>query len=287
MSTAVTTVRRRREPWRAVVYGLLALGLVIFIYPYLWMVSGTLMTNEAFYRGDSNYLLPNPFSIYVWKYLFVEIRDVFPIARYTMNSLITTSGAVLIYLVTGTLAGYALARKPVPFKGVIVWLLFATFMFPGITLLIPTFFVVYRLGLINTYLGIILVLAAEPLPFVLLYRFFRDIPVEYEYAGRVDGAADLRILWSILIPLAMPAIVAAGLLGIIMSWNAFIFPFMLATSTDLYTLPVSLLYFQNVQLWSTAHERIGVAVVATLPPIIVFIIAQRKVMSGFTGGLKT
>ena len=136
-------------------------------------------------------------------------------------------------------------------------------------------------------MGIILVLAAEPLPFVLLYRFFRDIPVEYEYAGRVDGAADLRILWSILIPLAMPAIVAAGLLGIIMSWNAFIFPYMLATSTDLYTLPVSLLYFQNVQLWSTAHERIGVAVVATLPPIIVFIVAQSKVMSGFTGGLKT
>jgi multiple sugar transport system permease protein len=214
VSTAVTTVRRRREPWRVVVYGLLALGLVVFLYPYLWMVSGTLMTNEAFYRGDSNYLLPNPFSIYVWEYLFVEIRDVFPIARYAMNSVITTFGAVVIYLVTRVLAGYALARKPVPFKGVIVWLLFATFRFPGITLLIPTFFVVYRLGLINTYLGIILVLAAEP-------------------------------------------------------------------------LPVSLLYFQNVQLWSTAHERIGVAVVATLPPIIVFILAQRRVMSGFTGGLKT
>ena len=131
MSTAETTVRRRREPWRAVVYGMLALGLAVVLYPYLWMVTGTLMTSDAFYRGANNYLLPNPFSIYVWKYLFVEIRDVFPIARYTMNSLITTSGAVLIYLVTGILAGYALARKPVPFKGVIVWLLFATFMFPG------------------------------------------------------------------------------------------------------------------------------------------------------------
>jgi ABC-type glycerol-3-phosphate transport system permease component len=121
----------------------------------------------------------------------------------------------------------------------------------------------------------------------VLEQWFIPDPLCFGGAGRVDGAADLRILWSILIPLAMPAIVAAGLLGIILSWNAFIFPFMLATSTDLYTLPVSLLYFQNVQLWSTAHERIGVAVVATLPPIVVFIVAQRRVMSGFTGGLKT
>ena len=105
MSTAVTTVRRRREPWLAVVYGMLGLGLVVVLYPYLWMVAGTLMTSEAFYRGESNYLIPNPFSIYVWEYLFVEIRDIFPIARYTLNSLITSFGAVLIYLVTGTLGG--------------------------------------------------------------------------------------------------------------------------------------------------------------------------------------
>lgn len=271
----------------ASIYIFLIIGTIIMVYPYLFMATAAFKTTNSFYTPEIN---PIPklreLSLHVWPYLFFEMRDVYPIFRFILNSIIITLGTVFLVLISTILGGYVLARREVVARRTIILLLSATFMVPSVALLIPTYFTVYRLGMLNTYQGIILVLSSHPLPFLIVYRFFKDLPGEYEDAARIDGASELRILWNIVIPLAMPAISCAGMISFILSWCAFVYPLMLSTTEDLYTLPVSLLYFEGSTLESPAQELVTLGFIATVPVLVMFLLTQRKVFEGFTAGIK-
>jgi raffinose/stachyose/melibiose transport system permease protein len=268
------------------IYLFLLLGAFSMLYPYVWMVASPFKSTEDFYRSGMS-LIPKQFGLHVWHFIFVEIRDVYPIFQFIMNSIIITLGAVFFCIGSSLLGGYALARKPVPGKKGIVLMILATLMLPTTALIIPLYFVAHMLGVLDSYWGVTFVLSVHPLPFLIIYRFFRELSSEYEDAAKVDGASDLRTLWSIVIPLAMPAVMCAGLIAFIFSWSAFIEPLIVTTTARWLTLPVSLLFFQVSQLGSYNQELIGIALITTIPVVVVFLFTQRNVFEGITGGIKS
>lgn len=264
------------------IYVFLIAGAVLMLYPYLWMVLGTFKGIREFYTSGLSLLVRNP-NVEVYRSLF-NIPD-YPLVRYIINSIVISIGTVFFTIIPGIFAGYALARRALPGKKAILLVFLASMMLPAPALIIPLYFVAHHLNLLDTYMGITLALATFPLPFLIIYRFFVEIPKELEDAARIDGAGQIRILWTILVPLASPAILSATLLSFLWTWSAFITPYILSTTERWYTLPVSLFHFNNM-IDFRLQELLAVATIATIPVIIIFVLTQRRIFAGIEGGIK-
>ncbi len=264
------------------IYIFLIIGAIIMLYPYLWMVISTFKGAREFYSSGLSLLVKNP-NIDVYIHLF-SVPD-YPIMQYLINSVVITFGTVFFTMLTGILAGYALGRRALPGRKPILFIFLGSMMLPAPALIIPLYFVAHHLHLLDTYPGITLALATFPLPFLIIYRFLKEVPRELEDAARIDGAGELRILWTILVPLASPAIFSAALLSFIWTWSAFITPYILSTTEKWYTLPVSLFHFNNMVDFRL-QELLGAATIATIPVLIVFLVTQRRVFEGISGGVK-
>jgi raffinose/stachyose/melibiose transport system permease protein len=205
--------------------------------------------------------------------------------RYLLNSLIVTVSSVTTILVVGTLAAYALARYR--FRGnELIYLFFLSgLMVPLKLAIIPLFIQLTSLGLIDTQLGLILVYTAMGLPsaIFILTGFLRTLPFELEESARIDGASEGRIMWSIMLPLARPAMVIAGIHNAVPIWNDFFFPLVMVQTDRLKTLPQGLTIFMgeyNTE-WGVLFAGLTLA---ALPITIVYMALSRQFISGLTHG---
>jgi sn-glycerol 3-phosphate transport system permease protein len=207
-----------------------------------------------------------------------------PFARYYVNSFIITllgSAAEICFAVT---SAYALAFLRFPRKELIFLLLLAALMVPTEITIIPNYLTIARLGLVNTYAGIIVPGAAIAFGTFLLRQAFRSLPYEIIEAARVDGAGHIRILLSVVVPIAQPAIVTMGLLSVVAKWNDFLWPLIVTNTTDMRTLPIGI-------YWLRASEGVinwGVVMAGSLflivPVLVGFLWAQRYIVDGIAAG---
>lgn len=270
------------RPWlQALAYGAALLISVLFLYPYWWMLIGAFRTTRAV-MTDPLRLLPESFDLGI----LAEIARIGGVELwvYVANSFVITGLSTLLGVVVTALGAYALVRKPdLPGFTVLRYGFLITIMYPYMLLVIPVYVVMFKLGLLGTYAGIVLFLALGPIQFFLFEQFFRAIPKEVVEAGVMDGASEAAILFRIVLPMAMPVTATVTLVTFLLNWSQW-FPILVISKTpDSYTLPVALLAM-NTELGANFQGIMALAVITTLPVAIVFLLAQKRVMQGMASG---
>ena len=210
------------------------------------------------------------------------------VLRYLANSLIVVGGGLLLQMAVSVSAAYALARKQFPGLRLVLFLILSTMMLPEEILAIPLSLVlsdvpVIHVNLVGTLAGMIVPVGAWAFAILVMTEFMRDVPLELEEAARLDGAGDLRIFWSVILPVCRPALGVLGIFGFTMIWDQYILPLLVAQDSKQFTLALALRSLR-------ADEQVGTgvliasALLALLPSVVVFLALQRQFMRGLTSG---
>jgi len=257
----------------------LAAAALFMLYPIFMMVlSGFKTTPEIFM---SPFSLPERLNTENFQVIWNKTD----VPRYFLNSVIVTLSSIILLLVTGTMAAYAIARYK--FRGTLMVSLFflSGLMLPIRLAIIPLFIQLKYLGLIDSLLGLIFIYTAMSLPATvfILTGFLRSLPKELEDSARMDGASELRIMIDIMVPLISPALVIAGIYSAVPIWNDFFFPLIFIQSPEWKTLAQGLTSFFGEYSVNYGVLYAGLSL-ASLPMILIFIVQSRRFIAGMTAG---
>jgi len=276
------TARRRRVPFKT--GWLLWLGVVLImlfcLFPFYWLINTSLKTGADL--SSANVVPPHP-NLDNYQSIFQNADFV----KALRNSAIISGVTTLIALTIGSFAAYALARLRFPMKFLLLAVVLSITTFPPIAIAAPVFKLWTDLGLYNTYLGLILpdLTFTLPLTIYILTSFFREIPRELEEAALVDGATYFQSFRKVVLPLAAPGLVTAGLLAFIFVWNEFLFAITLTSSPDVRPVPAAIAFFTGSSQFEIPLGTISAAsVVVTVPLIILVLLFQKRIVAGLTAG---
>jgi multiple sugar transport system permease protein len=271
----------RRRWVRPVLLWLAVVLICIFcLFPFYWLINVSLKSGADLSQADL--VPPNP-TLDNYSSIF-ENSDFTSALR---NSTIVTAITTFLSLLVGSFAAYALARLRFPMKFLILAVILSITTFPPIAIAAPLFKLWTDIGLYNTYAGLIIpyLTFALPLCIYILASFFREIPKELEEAALVDGATHFQAFRKVVLPLAAPGLVTAGLLTAFFVWNEFLLAVTLTSSPNAFTVPVAVVNFQGSQLFEVPLGTISAAsVVITIPLVILVIIFQKRIVAGMTAG---
>jgi len=275
--------RRRTEgPNRWYLYIPLVIGLAVTILPFAWMVSGAFKTQSEILSGQFS-LLPNDATLQNFRDLFTK----FPFARYFTNSVVVAVAIVLGNLLFCSMLAYALTKLDFWGRKVLFGLVMTMLMVPTVVTFIPLFVLVTKLGLVNTYGALILPFLATPLGVFIMRQFISEIPDSLIEAARIDGASEMRIFFTIVIPLSGPALATLAILQFLASWNEFLWPLVAAQTEDMYTLPVGIALISAGSNTVNYGLLLAGATVIVTPILLLFLFLQRYFIQGIsTTGLK-
>lgn len=256
-------------------------GAATMVIPFLWMLGTSLKTNEQLFVFPPRWV-PDPVAW--WNYP-TAFRSA-PFLVYTANTLTITVASIVGTLLSCSLAAYGFARIKAPGRDVLFMLLLSTMMVPHIVTFIPTFIVFTKLGWVNTPLPLIVPHFFGSAFFIFMLRqFFLAIPTELEDAAFIDGADSLRILLYVFLPLSRPALAAVAVFQFIASWNDFMGPLIYLNDDDKRTISIGLQSFLG-QYGAEWTLLMAASVMATLPILAIFFLAQRYFIQGIvTTGL--
>ncbi|WP_422770416.1 carbohydrate ABC transporter permease [Plantactinospora sp. WMMC1484] len=276
-------VRRRRDRVAAVVLHLvLVAGLLVMVGPFLWMLVSS-FKSESEIRLLPPTWWPERLTLENYRELFGRLD--FP--TYFFNSALVAVLVTIGNVVLCSAVGYALTKLRFPGRRALFGLVLGAVMVPSMVTFVPLFVLIANLGLSNTYAALVLPFLAWALGAFLMRQFMLSIPDELIESARVDGAGELRIFVRIVLPLCRPALAALAILGFLASWNNFIWPLVVATTEDKYTLPVALALYSVGQNQTNFGLLLAGSVVVVLPVLIVFVVLQRHFVRGIaTTGLK-
>jgi len=275
-----TPIGEARPRWE--IYVTLGLGLVVVMTPFVWMALSSLKP-EAEIRQNPPTWWPQTFTLENFTELFTRLD--FP--QFFTNSAVVAVAVTAGNLVFCSMLGYAFAKIDFWGRDWLFRIVLGTLMIPGVVLLVPLFVLVSRMGLVNTYAGLILPFLAGPFGVFLMRQFISALPDELIDAARVDGASELRIFARIILPLCRPALATLGILTFLASWNNFLWPLVVESSEDKYTLPVALALYSVGQNENQYGLMLAGAVVVVVPVLVVFLLLQRHIIQGIaTTGIK-
>ncbi len=272
---------KRASPLRSVVlWSVIVVALVVTVFPFYWMVNTSLKTPVEVFASPPSFV-----SAHWTLDAYATIFGTRPVARYFLNSLIVALGATALSVSLSALCAYGLTRffprGATPF---VMFLLF-TKMLPETLLIIPYFQLMSDLGLLNTYLALILAYSSFALPFSvwMLIGFFRSIPREIDEAATMDGASILQTFRKVVLPLARPGLVAVALFTFLIAWNSYVWALVLTTDSSMFVLSVGIANMvgeYRVQ-W---NELMAAAVVAALPVMVLYAFLERHLVDAITAG---
>ena len=267
---------------KVVTYGVLTLGALAFLFPFYYMVVGSLQTNPDPSIAGA---FPHPSNLTTENYTAIDGR--INLLQGLANSGIFTGGVILGTLVFGVLAGYALAVLKWRGRSATFALVLLVQVVPFQLLMIPLYVMIARdYGLSDSYLGMILPFFINSTAVVIFRQYFLQLPKELFDAARIDGAGEFRLLWSVALPLVRPALLTAVLLTFIGPWNEFLWPFLITKDASMQPLAVSLANFISTIAASTTNPfgaMMAGAVVLAAPAVALFLIFQRYFTSNDLG----
>ena len=272
--------RFRRSSITALWYVSLALLSIPFIFPFWWMITSSFKSATEIFTFPPT-LLPT-----TWRWQnFVDVFAYQPFARHYFNSLyiavIVTAGTIFV----SSLAGYAFARIRFRGKTFIFLALLSALMMPTEVTIIPNFFLMSSLGLVDTHVPLILlpVFGANGVVGTFLMRqFFLSLPQEIEDAAMIDGLNRFGTFWRIALPIARPAIGALAILSFLYSWNLFLEPLVFVNDLKLFTLPLSLNNYNDTYGLPIWNLQLAATTLSVIPVLIVYVLAQRQIVESFT-----
>lgn len=255
------------------------LAAIIVLGPVLWALSTSLKSDNHIFAVPPRLIPEEPTLAHFRRLLAEGVHWSF------LNSTIYSVTAVVAAVLVGSVAGYALVRYPVIGKRTLLVLFMGVMAIPGYALLLPTQIAFVQLGLFDTRLALPILYAAHIIPFAvwMTRAHFAGVPRELEQAALVDGYSRLEAVWKVILPGARPALLSAAAFGFLYSWNDYITATTMLELPDLRTLPVALIFFQGFHGRDWGALMAGV-VVATLPPVVLFLVFRRYLIGGFAEG---
>lgn len=271
---------------RAFVVAFLAVGLIFTIYPFIFMLSSSLKTNAEIFSAPPT-LIPPTWQFRNWVSLFTDTAFV----MWFRNSLIVVLIRVPVSLFLCSLGGFALAKYRFPGRMLIFWLVIAVIMVPFEAIYIPLYFIMLKLGWLDTFFALIVPFAASAFGIFMMRQYIVSIPDEFIDAAKVDGATGWWIYRSIIIPLSLPALGAVAIVLFLATWNNYFWPLIVANATEVLTIPLGLVYLIDVSvrtdLGLSWDKAMAAASLSIMPLMLMFLLAQKQFIAGLTqGGVK-
>lgn len=270
-------------------YAVLLVFAVIYLYPFLIQIA-TSLKDDAQAAVSPLSIIPNPLDLAAWKRMFGLTPDSsVPIMTWLGNSVLVTVVVTAARVFLDSLAGYALSRLHFRGRGFLFAAVLAVMSVPGVALLVPKFLIVTYLGIYDTYAGMILPLLVDAAGVFIMKQFFDSVPISIEEAARMDGAGVFRTFWSVVLPMARPALITLTILSFQGSWNEFSHFLVVTQSPQLKTLITGLASLTSGALGAGTQFplKMGAALLTTIPVAILFFTFQRYFVRGASeGGVK-
>lgn len=258
-----------------ITYAVLGIGCVMYMVPFLWMLSTSLKTPDQVYEYPIKWF-PNPVDWANFPDIFTEA----PFLTYTINTIILTVLGVAGSVISSALAAYGFARFRFRAREPLFILMLATMMVPIWVTVVPTYIIFSNIGWIDTYLPILVpAFFAAPFNTFLLRQFFMNIPLELDEAARLDGAGSVRILFTIILPMSKPALMIVGLFAFLQYWNDYLGPLIFLQSQDKFPLSLGISNFVSAQS-QNFPLMMAATLFSMLPCIALFAVAQKQFMQG-------
>jgi ABC-type glycerol-3-phosphate transport system permease component len=258
---------------------LLIMLAFVALYPFFYMIITSFKTNGQFYSNFFGITFPLHFENYAtaWE----------AIGGYIFNSVFIGIASVLIIIATSALAGYSFARLRYRGKNFLYMSVVALLMIPGLLTLIPLFLLIKSLGMLDSYLGLIIAFAAGGQAFTIFVfrQSFASLPEELFEAARIDGCGELRVFWQIVLPLSKPIIGTMAIWNLLAIWNEYMMPLVLMSNPDKFPITVGLIQFESQFVSQTLYGPMFAGyTIASLPLLILFLFTMRLFMKGLTSG---
>jgi multiple sugar transport system permease protein len=260
------------------VHTALVAAALLALAPLLWMVSTSLMSAGEATAYPPRFLPRSP-TLEHYRALFLRLD----VARYAFNSAFLAVAVTAVSLLFNSMAGYAFAKFRFSGRDAIFGVLIAALVIPGQVTMLPLFLLLKELGMINTYWGVLVPGLASIFGIFLVRQYAASVPDSLLDAARIDGAGELRVFWSVFLPACRPVLVTLALFTFLGTWNDFLWPLIVLTDSDLYTLPVALANLLGEHAMDVELMMAG-AVLTVLPVVVVFLALQRYYMEGIVAG---
>jgi multiple sugar transport system permease protein len=263
------------------VHTLIVLLAVVTMAPLVWMVAASFMGNGEASAFPPPFIPDHP-TIGQYVLLFTRLN----LARYLLNSAFLSLAVTFLSLIINSMAGYAFAKYRFRGRDSLFKLLIASMVIPAQVTMLPLFLMLNKMGLVNTYFGVIIPGMAGIFGIFLIRQYALSIPDSLLEAARIDGAGDFRIYWSLILPLCKPILVTLAIFTFMGTWNDFLWPLIVMTDDSMYTLPVALANLSGEHVQDTELMMAG-SVMTVLPVLLVFMVLQKYYISGImAGGVK-
>lgn len=261
---------------RATTYLLLAAAAGVALTPVVWLVAATT-------KGPDDLFSYTFFAPRLTGYNFTRLFQLIPFGRYLTNSVFIASTVVCVQLFFSSLAGFALAKYEFRGKRAVMILMLATMMIPGQVIMAPLYELIYRMGLVDRYQGLIVPGAVSVFGIFLFRQAILQVPDELLHAGRIDGCSEFRIYWDVVMPVARPMVGAFCLISFMGTWNSFLWPQIILHQSERFTLPIAL--NQLVGLYQQEYGALmACTLLSVLPVVLLFLLLQKEFVAGLTAG---
>jgi len=271
-------INKRYMTIKIILFMVVGIMSLIALFPFYWMIISSFRTNAEIFSTQLN-LIPKSF---IFKN-YVDLVTTTNFFRWILNSIIVAVSTTALGLFFSTFAGYAFAKYKFFAKNILFLLIFFMISVPRFVTIIPIFKLMSNLGLTNNYLVLILPFAVNPFAVFLMRQYIKNIPDDILDSARMDGCNEVQIVIRIIIPIVKPALGAAGIFILMMSWNDYLFPLILMTKKNMMLLPVGLASLKTLYLVEYGIIMAG-SFLSTLPLIIAFLLLQKQFIAGLTEG---
>jgi ABC-type glycerol-3-phosphate transport system permease component len=261
---------------RFVTYIVLAIAACVTLTPLLWLVAASV-------KGPEDLWSYTFFAPRVSLENFTDLFNTIPFGRYMLNSFFITCTSVVVQLFFSSLAGFALAKYEFKGKSIVMVVMLATLMIPGQVVMAPLYEQIYRMGLVDTYAGLIIPGAVSVFGIFLFRQAFGQVPDDLLQAARIDGCSEFRIYWDVVMPVTRPMIGAFCLISFMGTWNSFLWPQIILHGSSRFTLPIGLNQLVGLQQQQYGALMAG-TLLSILPVVVLFLLLQKEFVAGLTAG---
>ncbi len=293
-TSSVKSATRSRVVGRVVVFALLTMLGMTFLLPFLWQVAASLTTNAdidlvsrtfwpdpATYQTESIEVLPG-----VETNIPANYKNTFskvPLAKYFFNSILIAGWVTILQVLTSAMAAFAFSRIEWKGRDKVFLLYLSTMMIPGAVLMVPNFAIILKLGMYNSYSGLIIPAAFSAFGTFLLRQFMLTIPKSLDEAATIDGAGYWQVFWEVILPLTRPGLITLAIFTFIGNYQSFFWPLILIKDENLRTLPVGLLAFSD-DYGTDIPLLMAASLLAMIPLVVIFVLFQKYLVRGIQLG---
>ncbi|WMY10995.1 carbohydrate ABC transporter permease [Paraburkholderia phenoliruptrix] len=258
---------------------LLITGALI-LAPFVWMVSLSFKPPGEIFRAHFSFFPQHWYALQNYTRALTSV----PLPRYMLNGVIVCAAILTLQVAVCAPAAYALAKLRFRGRDLFFAMVLIGLLLPQQVLSLPLFILGYKLGILNTYAALIFPYIVSPFGIFLFRQFFRTIPDDVVHAARLDGLSEFAIVWKVMVPMALPAIIAFSIFSVVGHWNDLFWPLIVVSDPNLMPPPLGIMSFMNAEAGNDYGPLMAASTLVVLPLVVAFLAAQKWFVEGMTGG---